>query len=124
MTGSFRDDRSMPGQAPTFVDEREGLLTYLEQQRLVLRLPAHRLTDEQARVANSSSSLTVGGLIKHVASVERYWIDLVQERQPETPDDYEANFRMERAETLQGILDMYAAVARETGAVVGGIADP
>ena len=66
------------------MDEREGLLTYLEQQRLVLRLAAYGLTDEQARVANSVSPLTVGGLIKHVASVERYWIDLVLQRQPET----------------------------------------
>jgi uncharacterized damage-inducible protein DinB len=123
MTGSVRDDRSMPGQAPTFVDEREGLLTYLEQQRLVLRLAAYGLTDEQARVANSVSSLTVGGLIKHVASVERYWIDLVLERQPETPDDYEANFRMEPGETLESILAMYDAVARETAAVVEKIAD-
>ena len=55
MTGSVRDDRSMPGQAPTFADEREGLLTYLEQQRLVLRLAAYGLTDEQARMANRSA---------------------------------------------------------------------
>ena len=74
-------------------------------------------------MANSVSSLTVGGLIKHVASVERDRIHLVLERQPETPDDYEANFRMERAETLQSILDMYDAVARDTAAVVETIAD-
>jgi uncharacterized damage-inducible protein DinB len=123
MTGSVRDDRRMPGQAPPVADEREGLLAFLDQQRLVLRLTAYGITDEQARLHNSVSPLTVGGLIKHVASVERYWIDLVLEREPETPDDYESNFRMEPGETVQTILDMYDAVARETASVIEKIAD-
>ena len=116
----------MPGQAPPVADEREGLLTYLAQQRLVLRLAAYGLTDEQGREANSVSSLTVGGLIKHVASVERYWIDLMLQRQADVPDaddDYEANFRMEPGETLASVLDMYDAVARETESVIDKIAD-
>ena len=116
----------MPGQAPPVADEREGLLTYLAQQRLVLRLAAYGLTDEQGREANSVSSLTVGGLIKHVASVERYWIDLMLQRQADVPDaddDYEANFRLEPGETLASVLDMYDAVARETESVIDKIAD-
>ncbi len=124
MTGFVGDDRLMPGQAPPVTDERDALLTYLAQQRLVLRLAAHGLTDEQARVANSVSPLTVGGLIKHVASVERYWIDLVVQRPPDVPeDDYEANFRMEPGETLASILGMYDAVARETESVIEKIPD-
>ena len=71
----------MPGQVAPVTDERELLLAYLTQQRYVLKLTAHGLTDEQARQSSPPSSLTVGGLIKHVSQVERYWIDLVVQRQ-------------------------------------------
>lgn len=124
LSGFVRDDRRMPGQAPVVTDEREQLLAYLAQQRLVLKLAAYGLRDDQTREAPSVSALTVGGLIKHVASVERYWIDLVLQRQSELPeDDYEANFRVEPGDTLAGILDMYDAVARETEAVIEKIGD-
>ena len=114
----------MPGQAPVVTDERGQLLAYLAQQRLVLKLTAYGLTDEQTRSAPSVSSLTVGGLIKHVASTERYWIDLVLQRQTEAAeDDYGANFRVEPGETLASIIGMYDAVARETESVIDKIAD-
>ncbi|HWM02635.1 MAG TPA: DUF664 domain-containing protein, partial [Actinophytocola sp.] len=61
----------MPGLVAPVADEREGLLAYLAQQRLVLRLTAHGLTDEQARAAPTASPLSVGGLIKHVTAAER-----------------------------------------------------
>ena len=124
MSGFVRDDVRMPGQAPVVTDERGQLLAYLAQQRLVLKLAAYGLTDEQTRSAPSVSSLTVGGLIKHVASTERYWIDLVLQRQSEVAeDDYGANFRVEPGETLTSILGMYDAVARETESVIDKIAD-
>jgi hypothetical protein len=116
----------MPGQAPVVTDERAQLLAYLAQQRLVLKLAAYGLTDEQARSAPSVSSLTVGGLIKHVASVERYWIDLVLQRQSDAvddEDDYGSNFRVGPGESLASILGMYDAVARETESVIEKIAD-
>ncbi|HVF13016.1 MAG TPA: DUF664 domain-containing protein, partial [Acidimicrobiales bacterium] len=70
----------MPGSVPPVADEREGLLAYLAQQRHVLEVAAFGLTDEQARTPSTASPLTVGGLIKHVASTERGWIDTVLER--------------------------------------------
>ena len=126
MSGFVRDDVHMPGQAPVVTDERGQLLAYLAQQRLVLKLTAYGLTDEQARSAPSVSSLTVGGLIKHVASVERYWIELVLQRQSDPvddEDDYGSNFRVEPGESLASILGMYDAVARETESVIEKIAD-
>jgi hypothetical protein len=117
----------MPGQVPPVNDEREGLMGYLAQQRDALRIAAFGLTDEQARAAPSASSLSVGGLIKHVASTERGWIDMVLQRhsapQDGTQDDYMANFRLAPDETLSGVLDLYAEVAKETESVIAGIAD-
>lgn len=113
----------MPGQAPPVADEREGLLAYLSQQRYVLRLAAHGLTDEQARATPTAGTLSVGGLIKHVASVERTWMDMVLERPRGTEDEYLANFRMSPHETLADVLACYDDAARDTDAVIDDVAD-
>jgi uncharacterized damage-inducible protein DinB len=118
----------MPGLVPPVADEREGLLGYLAQQRLVLKLTAYGLTDEQARATPTASSLSVGGLVKHVATVERNWISDVLQEPPEgtqegTEQDYRDNFRLGPDETLAGVLARYDQVAARTTAVVAGIAD-
>ena len=113
----------MPGLVPPVADEREGLLGYLSQQRHVLRVAAHGLTDEQARATPTCSSLSIGGLIKHVASAERHWMDVVQQRANGPAKDYEANFRLSADETLAEVLGVYGDVATHTEAVIAGIAD-
>jgi uncharacterized damage-inducible protein DinB len=116
----------MPGTVRPVVDERDGLLAYLAQQRDALRYAVHDLTDEQAASTPSVSALSLAGLIKHVSRVERYWIvELVAQRPlPELHDgDYEAGFRLEAGETLASVLEAYAAVAAETEAIIGEIAD-
>lgn len=114
----------MPGNVRPVADERDGLLTYLAQQRLVLRLAAYGLTDEQAREAPTVSALSVGGLIKHLTNVERSWMDMVlQRRRDSSTDDYVAGFQLGPDETLAEVLDDYAAAAAETGEVLADIAD-
>jgi uncharacterized damage-inducible protein DinB len=115
----------MPGGAPPVADEREGLLEYLAQQRLVLRLSSFGLTDEQARATPSASELSIGGLIKHVTAVEEHWVDVVLQRQaPFDPSaDWGANFRLTTEETLEGALTRYENTAGETSRVIAGIAD-
>lgn len=117
----------MPGQVPPVNDERHGLLAYLAQQRDALRIAAFGLSDDQARATPIASALSVGGLIKHVASTERGWIDMVLQRERPANENsenaYLANFRLSTEETLSGVLDDYAAVASETESVIAGIAD-
>ena len=113
----------MPGQVPPVPDERTGLLAYLAQQRYALRVAAYGLTDDQARQAPTRSSLTIGGLIKHVAAVEKDWIDLVLQRMSGSEDDYMANFRMEPDETLASLFERYGEVGTETERVIAGIPD-
>jgi len=111
----------MPGQVPPVKDEREGLLSYLQQMRLVLRLTAYGLTDQQARATPTVSPLSVGGLIKHVASVERSWMDTVLQRERTgTQEDYAENFRMTPGETLADILASYDDTATATHDVIAG----
>jgi uncharacterized damage-inducible protein DinB len=113
----------MPGQVPPVADERTGLLAYLAQQRYVLRLTAYGLTDDQARQTPTKSALSVGGLIKHVATTERSWIDMVLQRSGSSAEDYAANFRMGSDETLADVFRLYDEVAAETEQVVAGIPD-
>lgn len=116
----------MPGTVRPVVDERDGLLAYLDQQRDGLRFAVHGLTDEQATSRTCASALNLAGLIKHVARVEQYWIvELVAQRElPQlTQQDYETAFRLVDGETLAGVLESYAAVARETESIIGEIAD-
>jgi uncharacterized damage-inducible protein DinB len=114
----------MPGNVRPVADERDGLFAYLEQQRMVIRIAAYGLTDDQARLAPTVSSLTIGGLIKHVAAVERSWTDMVLERRSATAqEDYEQNFRLGPDETLASALDNYAEAAKETERVIAGVAD-
>ena len=114
----------MPGTVRPVADERDGLLAYLAQQRYVLKLTAHGLTEEQVRAAPTTSELSVGGLIKHVAAVETTWTDMVLLRERnQSVEDYERNFRLGPDETLAGVLARYDDVARATEAAVAGIAD-
>lgn len=115
----------MPGQVSPVADEREGLLAYLAQQRSVIRIAAYGLTDEQARATPTVSALSVGGLIKHVASMERGWMGTVLQRaqDPSAAEDYVVNFRLGPDETLAAVLDSYAEAAKETEAIIAGIPD-
>jgi uncharacterized damage-inducible protein DinB len=109
----------MPGTVAPVADERDGLMSYLAQQRLVLRTAAYGLTDEQARATPTVSTLSVGGLIKHVASVERQWLSYVLQRPIQRgTDDYLRTFQMTSDDTLSGLLDDYAAAGAETDEAV------
>jgi uncharacterized damage-inducible protein DinB len=117
----------MAGNVPPVADERDGLLRYLEQQRYVLKLAAHGLTDAQARLTPTKSALSVGGLIKHVASTEDGWLDTVLQL-PQKPFDqamreYEQAYRLGPEETLASVLARYDEVAARTAEVIGRIDD-
>jgi uncharacterized damage-inducible protein DinB len=108
-------------------DERDGLLAFLAQQRDALRFAVHGLTEEQARATPTTSSLSVGGLVKHIARVEHYWIVAVlsqRELEPEwRPTNWTDEYRLLPGETLVRALEIYATVAAETERIVAAIPD-
>ena len=53
--------------------ERQGLLEYLKYQHTAFLAVSHGLTDEQARCTPTVSALCIGGLIKHVTTMEYAW---------------------------------------------------
>jgi Protein of unknown function (DUF664) len=114
----------MPGNTAPIDDEKGQLLAFLAQQRLVARIAAYGLTDAQARLAASASSLSVGGLIKHLAAVERSWTDTTLQRT--RPDDggrsdYRDGFTMGPDQTLAQTIADYEQAAAETDAVLADL---
>jgi uncharacterized damage-inducible protein DinB len=106
--------------------ERADLLETLRQHRWFLTHTAQGLTDEQAASSPTVSSLSIGGLIKHVTKVEESWVRFIEHGteamafDPESMDQesHEAGFRMEPGETLAGIIARYHEVAAYTDRLV------
>jgi hypothetical protein len=114
----------MPGLVPPIDDEGEQLLAFLAQQRSVLRLTAYGLTDEQACLAASPSSLTVGGILRHMADGERGWADTITRTfVAKTPEEYGSSFAFGPDDTLAEVLSDYDETAAHTEVVVRAIGD-
>ena len=81
------------------------------------------LTDEQARLTPTVSTLSLGGLVKHVTAVEQQWARFVVDGPAPSPDidwanidwsnpppevqQYADGFRMLEGESLAGLLATY-----------------
>jgi uncharacterized damage-inducible protein DinB len=121
-----------PATAPA-TGERADLLAALAKHRHFLRFTTRGLTDEQAGQRTTASELCLGGLIKHVSSVERGWVDFIRQGPSAmgdfadmTEEDFARRadeFRMLPGETLAGVLADYAEVARRTDELVATLPD-
>jgi uncharacterized damage-inducible protein DinB len=118
----------------TVIDgERADLLAILAAHRHFLRFTTRDLTDDQARQRTTVSELCLGGLIKHVASVERGWVNFIVQGAAAMPDfsamteeDFArraGEFRLLPGETLAGVLEDYGEVARRTDELVASLPD-
>ncbi|MGV9913895.1 DinB family protein [Streptomyces tendae] len=113
--------------------ERADLLEALAKQRHFLRHTTRDLTDEQAGLRTTVSELCLGGLIKHVTSMERQWTAFIVDG-PSAMGDFTAmteadvarwadEFKMLPGETLAGVLDAYAEAARRTEELIVALPD-
>jgi uncharacterized damage-inducible protein DinB len=68
-----------PGRVdpPLAASEAETLLGYLNYHRQTLRMKAEGLDREQLARTLAPSTLTLGGLLKHMALVEDHWFSVV-----------------------------------------------
>ena len=109
----------MPGK-----DERQTLLKVLRFNQNAFVAVAYGLSDEQARSKPSVSALSIGGLIKHAAGVQRGWVERVKAA-PDFPPrderpfeeqvaDYEGEYVMRDDETLEQLLDKLRAQNEDT----------
>jgi Protein of unknown function (DUF664) len=120
----------MPGTPPPASGERQSLIEFLRFNQNAFFSAAYGLTDEQARSAPAASALSIGGLVKHAAGVQKGWVaraasapdfpprddrpmeeimaeyaDEYTMRDDETLDDLLGRLRKQNAETLRVFAD-------------------
>ena len=122
-------------------NEHTTLLSVLDLHRGFLRHTVDGLSDEQARTTPTVSALSLGGLIVHVADVERQWADFIVEGAGAFGDFYDqfadggavdwekitadrvAAFTLPVDRTLADALATYDAVAAHTADVLASTPD-
>ena len=117
---------------PSLTGERADLLEALGKHRALFRHTVQGLTDEQATSTPTVSSLSLAGLVKHVAATERQWCDFVVNGPAEQLDwssvdwsdpppevqAYQDAFRLVGDETVASVLADYEAAAATTDELV------
>ena len=109
----------MPGMPAPAAGERQTLINFLAFQQDAFLAVAYGLTDEQARSAPAASSLSIGGLVKHVTNCQKGWTERAAHAPSiPAPDarpmeelmaEYEEQYVMREDETLHGLLEALKA---------------
>jgi hypothetical protein len=76
MTGASQFDRTDP---PYVADEVTTLRTFLDYYRVTIKRQAEGLTREQLDTPLPPATMTLGGMLKHLAGVEHWWFQMVLE---------------------------------------------
>jgi uncharacterized damage-inducible protein DinB len=116
MEGGARQERPAAGS------EREILEAFLDHQRDTLLWKVSGLTEEQLRKVWTPSGMSLLGLVKHLAYVERNWFqnrfltrDLPVAWSESDPD---GDFRIEPEETAASIIAFFRAEVAESKRIV------
>ena len=111
---------ALPADPPRQAGEGETLAGFLDLQRGVMLRKVADLDDESLRRSMTPSGLTLLGMLKHLAYVERWWFRAVFAGEdvtfPWTDDDPDADWRAEPDESVDSIATFYreeCAKARE-----------
>jgi hypothetical protein len=114
----------MPGMPLPASGERQTLLEFLRFNQNAFFAHAYGLTDEQARSTPSVSALSIGGLIKHAAGVQKGWAQRAASAPDLPPRDerpmeeimaeYADQYVMRDDETLEQLLDKLRQQNAET----------
>ena len=136
MTNTESASAAASPSAGAITGERADILESLRAHRYFLRHTVAGLTDDQARLTPTASALCLGGLIKHVAAMERQWVAFIEhgtEAMPSIEGDFDptapevqewANeFTLLPGETLGGVLAEYERIAAYTDALVEALPD-
>ncbi|MFF8961566.1 DinB family protein [Streptomyces globisporus] len=107
--------------------ERDDLLAMVADQRTNFLYTVAGLTDEQARTRSTVSELTLGGIVKHLADVQRSWLSVIDgTAAPEVgwaDLDPDGN-RMTDGESLAAHVEAFHAAAEAFDRAVREEADP
>lgn len=117
---SVREDRR--AERPAAGPEKEMLEVFLDFQRDTLLWKVSGLTAEQLTQVRTPSGMTLLGIVKHLAYVERNWFQnrfLARELPvPWTDGDPDGDFRVEPGETAESVIAFYRAEVAESKRIV------
>lgn len=102
--------------------ERELLAAFLDYQRATLLRKIDGVGDADLRRQVLPSTLTLLGMVKHLAYVERWWFAVCfageQLSLPWTKDDPDADLRIEPGETTADIVALYKREVAHSHAIL------
>ncbi|MEP6658333.1 MAG: DinB family protein [Acidimicrobiales bacterium] len=108
--------------------ERAGLCEFLDMQREALIEKLHGLSDDEARMAATSSSLSLLSLIKHSAIWERRWFQVIVAGRsfpgewPEVkPEGQDPTFRLTDDETMETVVADYREQIAASQEILGSL---
>jgi uncharacterized damage-inducible protein DinB len=110
---------------PSSAPEKEMLTAFLDYHRATLLIKVEGVSDEDLRRRPTVSSMTLLGLVKHLAYVERSWFQHVfaalEVDFPWTKADPDADWRIEDTDTTEDILNLYKTeVAKSREVIAAG----
>ena len=116
----------MPVPFEAAVDEKAGLVMFLEEQRSALLRKVDGVSEPAALERPTASAFCLLTLVKHVAFVERRWFQLEIARRDvpglwPPPDDRE--LRVEEGDTLASVRAFYESVIEENRSILESVDD-
>jgi len=108
--------------------ERELLVEFLDWHRTAVHRKLTGLSEADARRRLVESVTTPAGIVKHLAEVERWWFQMVLAGRRDVPmlsteEDPDADFRVDDADTVAGLLAGYEAECATSRGLVAAIPD-
>ncbi len=107
---------------PLAAPEKETLQAFLDYQRATLLQKVSGVSDEDLRRKPTVSSLSLLGLVKHLAYVERSWFQVVflnrELSVPWAKEDPDADLRIEPNETTASVLAFFQEAVAESAKIV------
>lgn len=97
---------------PPVANETDAIHAFLAQSQDAFRALLHGLTPRQAALAPSASTLSIGGLVKHVTAVQRSWLASAEAAPQSAPategvDDYLDGFSYRETDPLDDLLTAF-----------------
>lgn len=112
----------LPADPPHVATETEMLAAFLDSYRGVMARKVEGLEPSVLRWSPVASGTCLGGLIKHLAYVERKWFQAVWAGRkvdfPWTEDDPDADFALDEADTADTLVELYRQECEESRRVM------
>lgn len=127
--GEIETDEHGRPEPPREAGEAATLIGFLEYQRATLEWKCRGLTDEQLRVSRPPSTMTLGGMLKHLACVEDGWFTQVAAGQPDPEPwgsvDWDADpdweWRTAAGDTPERLMSMWQEAVSRSRALVAEV---